>query len=140
MWLGFRQCAQTEATSKHFESKNWRSDQSSGEKNLFTSKSNQIISIITQQSMLLGRITTRYLSFHPMAQCVVHALRGLRMLLRLAHLARARRSRNLRHARGCARPSHARFGNKNITYFSMGPKFRYPTVPNAEPRRIFALS
>ena len=51
--------------------------------------------------------TAGCLSFHPMAQCVVHALKGL----------------------ACrASPSRARRGHKNIICFSMGPKLRHPAV------------
>ncbi len=53
--------------------------------------------------------TTGYLSFGPMAQCVVHALKGLaavRVSLRLARLPRtassAQRSRRLRSTRAAA--------------------------------------
>ena len=59
--------------------------------------------IVSQQ-----HITAGYLSFHPMVQCVVHALKGLAcrapVLLALADV------------------------TKNIKYFSMGPKLRYLTT------------
>ncbi len=52
--------------------------------------------------------TAEYLSFGPMAQCVVHALEGL----------------------ACRAPvllAHAEV-TENIKYISMGPKLRYPEV------------
>ena len=52
--------------------------------------------------------TAGYLSFHPRAQYVVHALKGL----------------------ACRAPgllAHAEV-TKNIIFFSMGPKLKYPTV------------
>ena len=58
-----------------------------------------------------GKVTAGYLGFHPMAQCVVHALKGL----------------------ACRAPvllAHAE-ATKNIIYFQMGPKLRHPPVQNA---------
>ncbi len=55
-----------------------------------------------------GRHTAGYLNFGPMAQCVVHALKGL----------------------ACRAPvllAHANV-TENINILSMGPKLRYPTV------------
>jgi hypothetical protein len=51
--------------------------------------------------------TAEYLSFGPMAQCVMLALKGL--------VCRAS-------------PSRARRGHKNIIYSSIGPNLRYPAV------------
>jgi hypothetical protein len=78
--------------------------------------------------------TMGYLSFGPMAQCVVHALKGwlaARVSLRQARLPRtAQRSRRLRSTRAAATVllAHANV-TKNIKYFSMGPKLRHLTVP-----------
>ncbi len=58
--------------------------------------------------------TAGYLSFGPMAQCVVHALKGLA----------CRASPSRKHAEV----------TENIKYFSMGPKLRHPAV-HGEGRR-----
>ena len=80
--------------------------------------------------------TTGCLSFHPIVQCVVHALKGLACRARVtpasspaSHCEQcsALTSPAL-HARGCASPSRAHRGNENIKYFSMGPKLRHPAV------------
>ncbi len=74
--------------------------------------------------------------FHPMAQCDVHALKGLACRARVFRLARmprtanrAQRSRRLSstHAAAPVLLAHAEV-TKNINIFSMGPKLRYPTV------------
>ena len=75
-----------------------------------------------------------------MAQCVVHALKGLalaaRVSLRLARLPRtassAQRSRRLRSTRAAAPVllAHANV-TENINIFSMGQKLRYPTVAHS---------
>ncbi len=51
----------------------------------------------------LGMYTVGYLSFGPMAQCVVHALKGLACRARVTTA-----SSPALHARGCASPSRAR--------------------------------
>ena len=80
--------------------------------------------------------TAGYLSFGPMAQCVVHALKGLACR---AHVTPASSPAShckqcsaltspSPHVRGCASPSRALAEvTENIIYFSMGPKLRYPT-------------
>ena len=81
----------------------------------------------------------RYPSFHPTAQCVVHALKGLACRARVtpasspaAPASRMRRSRRLYSTRAAAQvllaPAEV---TKNIMLFKMGPKRRYPAVPLA---------
>ncbi len=76
------------------------------------------------------------LSFHPMAQCVVHAPKAwlaARVSLRLARLPRtassAQRSRRLRSTRAAA-PGLLAHANVTeiIKHFSMGPKLRHTAV------------
>ena len=80
----------------------------------------------TGASLTLCRLsTTGYLSFGPMAQCVVHALKGLARRARVTPA-----SSPVLHARGCASPSCARSPrccHRKHNLFSMGPKLRYPT-------------
>ncbi len=52
--------------------------------------------------------TTRYLSFHKMAQCVVHALKGLACRARVTRQHCSALTSPSLHARGCASPSRAR--------------------------------
>ena len=74
--------------------------------------------------------TARCLSFHPMAQCVVHALKGLACRARVTlSLRQARLPRTVNSAQ-CSRrlrSTHAEV-TKNITLFSLGPKLRHPAV------------
>ena len=79
------------------------------------------------------RGTTGYLSFHPMAQCVVHVLKGLarraRVSLRLARLpstaSSAQRSHCLRSACAAASVLLAQADvTKNIISFPVGPELR----------------
>ncbi len=90
------------------------------------------------QSFVRARatLTAGYLSFGPMAQCVVHALKGLACRARFtpaslpaSHCKQcsALTSPSL-HARGCASPSRARCGKTSIIYFSVGPKLRYTPI------------
>ena len=69
--------------------------------------------------------TTGHLSFHHMAQCVVHALKGLACHARATP---ARLTPPSLHARSCASPSRACKGHKPVLFFSMGPKLRHPAV------------
>jgi hypothetical protein len=88
--------------------------------------------------------TAGCLSFHPMDQCVVHALNRLACRARVTPASSPAShckqclvltSPSL-HARGCASPSRARRGHKkHYSCFSMGPKLRHPAVAN--PDRIF---
>ncbi len=82
-----------------------------------------------------------YLSVHPMAQCVVHALKGLACRASVtspcspASHCSALTSPSL-HTRGCASPSRTHRGHKNKIFFSMGPKRRHPAVPGGSPRGV----
>jgi hypothetical protein len=76
------------------------------------------------------RYTAGYLSFHPMAQCVVHALKGLACRARVtpaslpaSHCKQcsALTSPSL-HAHSCASPSRARRGHKKHNIFFNGSK------------------
>ncbi len=84
--------------------------------------------------------TTGCLSFHPMAQCVVHALKGLACRARVtqasspaSHWRHCKQLSALTspalHACGGASPSRACRGHKNHDiFFEIGPKLRYPEV------------
>jgi hypothetical protein len=75
--------------------------------------------------------------FGPMAQCVVHALKGLACRVTPASSPashckqRSALTSPALHARGCTSPSRARRGHKDIIFFSMGTKLRHPAVPQA---------
>ncbi len=79
-------------------------------------------SFLTKQKLLVHapcHSTAGCVSVHPVAQCVVHALKGL----------------------ACRAPvllAHAEV-TENIKYFSMGPKLRYPPV-HAPCHSIIAIS
>ncbi len=81
--------------------------------------------------------TTRYVSFGPTAQCVVHVLKGLACRARVtpasspaSHCKQCSASTSpALYARGCTSPSCACRGHKNHHICSRGPKRRYPAVP-----------
>ena len=85
--------------------------------------------------------TAGYLSLGPLAQCVVHALKGLTCRARVTpasspSASSAQRSRRLRSTRAAVPVllAHANV-TESINIFSMGPKLRYPMVPYAVIRR-----
>ena len=73
------------------------------------------------------------LSFGPMTQCVVHALKGLACRARVtpasSHASHCKQGSALTSTRAAAPVllAHAEV-TKNIILFSMGPKLRYPAV------------
>ncbi len=76
------------------------------------------------------------LSFHPISKEHVHALKGLACRKRVAAASSpaatckqdAALTSPARHACGCARPSHARFGHRSRKVCPMGPKLKHTEV------------
>ncbi len=96
------------------------------------------------------RHTAGCLSFHHMAQCVVHALKGLACRARVtpasspaSHCKQCSALTSLRSTRAAAQVliAHADV-TKNTTYFSMGPKLRHSggTLPKRPPNMLRALA